>query len=82
MAYTLDDLDRDALELQRAINAWQPTRPRRWLAKYGGLVRVRGPGHLRRRYLALVREATLRSGGGSVPGEGDYMPEITFRLLY
>lgn len=82
MAYTLDDIDRDALELQRAIAAWQPTRPRRWLAKYGGLVRVRGPSRLRRRYLALVREARSRCGSGLAPGEGDFMPEITFRLLF
>lgn len=82
MVCTLDEGDRDALVLLRAIAAWQPTRPRRWLAKYGGLVRIQGPRHLRLRYLALVREATLRCARGARKGVGDCLPETTFRLIY
>ncbi len=74
-----DVCDRDTDVLKQAIAAWQPTRPRRWLAKYGGLVRVRGPLYLRQRYLALVCEATERCNRDNPKLEGAY-PEETFRL--
>ncbi|XAG70637.1 hypothetical protein MRM75_06650 [bacterium 19CA06SA08-2] len=78
MAHYICERDTDVLKL--AIAAWEPTRPRRWLAKYGGLVRVKGPLYLRTRYLALVREATERCNRDNQVQEGAH-PEYTYRLL-
>lgn len=75
-----EECARDTDALKQAIAAWQPTRPRRWLAKYGGLVRIKGPAYLRQRYTALVREATERCNRDNTLREGAH-PEDTFRLI-
>lgn len=78
MAHELCERDTDVLK--RAIAAWDPARPRRWLAKFGGLGGVKGPLYLRKRYLTLVRDATERIKRDNPTRQGAY-PEDTFRLI-
>lgn len=48
------------LLLQEAINAWDPQKPRRWLARYGG-INSKGIGALGRKYCQLRYIATLNT---------------------
>lgn len=54
------DADRDEMykRLREAVDNWNPHRPRRWLAKYGGW-RVEKRSALAQRYCALRNEAKI-----------------------
>lgn len=64
-----------------AVLCWNPNRPRRWLAKYGGLVCMGGGGYARH-YRLLRDEAKTLTARNRLREEGDCLPETTFRVVW
>ncbi|MDR7022469.1 hypothetical protein [Aeromonas salmonicida] len=57
MGYSQYDFELDARLIKSAIEAWNPHRPRRWLARYGGLGNLKVKKELRDKYTKLTWEA-------------------------
>lgn len=62
-----------------AVLHWDPKKPRRWLAKYGNLAYI-GCGVNGSRYRVLRDTATALTTRKRLRDEGDYLPEVTFRV--
>lgn len=72
-----DEPDERVIE---AVLRWDPSKPRRWLAKYGGLVCRSNDGDAQR-YRLLRDEAKALTTRKRLCDEGDCLPEATFRVF-
>lgn len=67
--------------VREAVLCWNPNRPRRWLAKYGGLVCMGGDDNAQT--FRLIRSAAeALTARKRLCEEGDCLPEGTFRVAY
>ncbi|MNF77207.1 hypothetical protein D3C84_593470 [compost metagenome] len=64
-----------------AVLYWNPSKPRRWLAKYGGLVCMSND-DVAQRYRSLRNEARARTERKWLSEMGDCLPETTFRVVW
>lgn len=62
-----------------AVSFWDPNKPRRWLAKYGGLVCMSNDATAQR-YRFLRNEAKALTARKWLIEQGDCLPEARFRF--
>lgn len=65
--------------LQEAINQWDPAKPRRWLARYGGLnVLGIGRSDCARKYRELQVQAAVLTRRKRCPESTHSLPDIAY----
>lgn len=69
------------LQLKRALDNWDPAKPRRWLARYGGLPSLGiGNSISAQEYKALLAKALSLTQRKRLTEEGDHLPESTYQI--
>jgi hypothetical protein len=67
--------------LKTALNSWDPSKPRRWLARYGGLPGLGiGNGVSAQEYKALLAQALALTQRKRRVEEGDSLPEVIYQV--
>lgn len=67
--------------LKTALDSWEPTKPRRWLARYGGLPGLGiGNGVVALEYKVLLAQALALTQRKRRPEESDSLPEIIHQV--
>lgn len=78
-----NDADNAYLELllKTALNSWDPSKPRRWLARYGGLPGLGiGSGVTAKEYRDRLAQAIALTQRKRRADESDSLPEVTYRI--
>ncbi len=65
--------------VREAIRCWDPSKPRRWLAKFGDLSGMPSGGEARR-YRALRDEARALTARNWLREHGDHMADVTYQV--
>ncbi|WP_429216975.1 hypothetical protein [Aeromonas veronii] len=69
------------LQLKMALDSWDPAKPRRWLARYGGLPGLGiGTGVVAKEYKALLVQAQALTQRKRRVDGGDSLPNINYPL--
>ena len=69
------------LQLKTALDSWDPAKPRRWLARYGGLPALGiGNGEAAKKYKTLLMQAQALTQRKRRAEGGDSLPNINYPL--
>ena len=69
------------LQLKMALDSWDPAKPRRWLARYGGLPGWGiGTGVVAKEYKALLVQAQALTQRKRRADGGDSLPNVNYPL--
>lgn len=68
-------------QLKTALDNWDPAKPRRWLARYGGLPGLGiGNGVSAQEYKTLLAQALELTQRKRRAEEGDSLPEVIYQV--